>query len=304
MDSTYNILKYLAYFNAVTKYGSLTKAANRIYISQPALSKAIHLLEEALDCDLFVRTMKGIVLTPQGEILCKATDESLQIIEQALLEINIANGNLSSNVRIGAGGDTATYFVLPLLNEFEKKHSEIRVLLSENKSTQIYKSILNGDIDIGFVHSSIEDPRIVCSKVCSVNQVVVVGEKYSYLKLKTLSVPEMARYPLILYSKDSEKRRILDNFFSLCNCEVNPSYEASNTEVIIRLVENNKGIAIMPKSFISKQIIDQRLFNVTLIEDLPKWEVWMIYKDSSASSEATAKLIKFLFESKYNQFLS
>ena len=129
-------LKHLDYFYEVARCGSITKAAQNLYMTQPALSKAIHQLEDDLNCKLLNRTIKGVSLTSQGEILLDAVITSMRLLERAREKIAELNDEMSSCVRLGAGGDTVNCILLSLLNTFAHENANVTVQIKEYSTSR------------------------------------------------------------------------------------------------------------------------------------------------------------------------
>ena len=144
-------LKHLDYFYEVARCGSITKAAQNLYMTQPALSKAIHQLEDDLNCKLLNRTIKGVSLTSQGEILLDAVITSMRLLERAREKIAELNDEMSSCVRLGAGGDTVNCILLSLLNTFAHENANVTVQIKEYSTSRGIKALLNNDVDIVFI---------------------------------------------------------------------------------------------------------------------------------------------------------
>ena len=296
-------LKHLDYFYEVARCGSITKAAQNLYMTQPALSKAIHQLEDDLNCKLLNRTIKGVSLTSQGEILLDAVITSMRLLERAREKIAELNDEMSSCVRLGAGGDTVNCILLSLLNTFAHENANVTVQIKEYSTSRGIKALLNNDVDIVFIHSYVEGGDVECRQICALKQILVVGERFSYLSMnKGLSLLDLSNQPFITYTEDSAKRNMMCSFFEKQKFAFQITYEVDNTETIIRLVEMGKGIAILPEFYVKEFLKERRLFQIQIQEEIPDSCVWMACRTKDDSSDASNQLKEYILNSTYNKF--
>ena len=138
-------------FYEVAKCGNISKAASQLYISQPAISKSIQKLEDNLGAKLFIRSSKGVLLTPEGELLyqhAQVAFESLDIAEEQLHQmVNLGVGS----IKIGVSSTLCKYMLLPYLKEFIKENPHIGISISCQSTNETLKLIEDNIIDIGLI---------------------------------------------------------------------------------------------------------------------------------------------------------
>ena len=136
-------------FHTVAECGNISAAANRLFISQPAISKSISRLEQNLNTTLFVRSSRGVSLTPEGEILQKQVDSAFASIRQGEDLLRKAEELGMGRLSIGVSTTLCRYVLLPCLRAFIHQNPHIRISVSCQSSNQTIKALENGEIDIG-----------------------------------------------------------------------------------------------------------------------------------------------------------
>ena len=131
--------------------GNISMAARKLYISQPAISKAISKLENSLGVSLFVRSSRGVKLTPDGEILLKQLDTAFHAIKQGEDTIESRKESGAGSLSIGISTTLCRYLLLPYLQDFIKAHPEVKLSIFCQSSTETIAALENGLLDMGII---------------------------------------------------------------------------------------------------------------------------------------------------------
>ena len=123
-----NLSQYKIFYE-VAKAGNISKAAKELYISQPAISKAISKLEDSLQVTLFTRSSRGVQLTPEGELLFKHTQEAFQVLDQGEQELKRIKELNIGQLRIGVSNTLCKYILLPYLKNFIEQYPHIKIMI-------------------------------------------------------------------------------------------------------------------------------------------------------------------------------
>ncbi|MEM7591745.1 MAG: LysR family transcriptional regulator [Cyanobacteria bacterium P01_A01_bin.83] len=207
--------RQLRYFVTVAEELHFGRAAERLDITQPALSKQIRVLEDKIGIKLFFRTKRSVKLTPAGEVFLKEAQQLLQQAQQAIATAQRTAKGETGKLTIGFTA-TATYTVLPeLIGRFRSSYRGVEVEMLE-LSTEAQVTALNqGEIDLGFLHPPIDDRGLEVYPLLS-EEFVVVLPKQHYLNLaKSVSLKDLAQESFILHPR-SEGPFLYDEFFKLC----------------------------------------------------------------------------------------
>ena len=233
--------EYYRIFYYVAKYGNLTKAAAALQTSQPAVTRTIHKLEDMLGCRLFVRSKSGMELTSEGNTF-------YQYISAGCAQFFKGEQNLS-NLRSLDGGsitisatETALHCcLLQAMEAFSELHPKVTFRILNNSSRESVISLKQGQVDMAMISSipfAMEDPLIVHT-VHSYTDILIGGTKYSHLKGKTTSLPELCRYPWVSLMTGTITRNFLNTYFAERGLPFAPAIELATTDLILPAIEHN-----------------------------------------------------------------
>ena len=253
MDINLNLLKY---FYEVVKEKNITKAAEKLYITQPAMTRAIKDLESQLNTKLLDRTQKGVIPTPEGLIL-------FEHIENILKEINITKDIIENSEEICdfyIGTTTSNYFnlIIDILKEFNKKYKDVRVhiIFEDINILDDLRRSAKLDIIIKSKNEIITDFKKVDEFELE-NFFIASKKYYPELDGKHIKIEELLKnYPLVIMSKSSQGRRNFDSYIKEKGINFKPAYEFNSYDLCKKLVDSGIGIGIdNPINFDSKDYI-------------------------------------------------
>ena len=270
MINDINLNLYKVFYN-VAIAGSFKDAAEKLCVSQPAISKSIKNLEEQLGGQLFVRTKRGVVLTEEGK-------EFYNYIKQAIEYINNAENkftdliNLETGcIKIGISTTLTKEFLLPYLEEFHSLYPKIDIQVITNLTSDLMPKLRNGLIDIVILNLNDKNygndiDIIKCRKI---NDCFVVNNKYKDLTLKEVSIKDLNNYPLILQAKGSNTREFLDNIARENGVVLKPNIELASYSLVVEFSKIGLGIGYVTKEYINEAIKNKELFELKIKEKIP-----------------------------------
>lgn len=254
-------------FLKVAEYGSISKASESLYISQPALSQKLKNLEEELDCELFIRSNKGIELTEYGKIVRQYFLASEEIIEEMKKEIESRKNNIL-NIRIAATPTICNYSLPCVVYHLKQHYPNLQVeLYSRNDSSVIGHEIINGRCDIGFISESIEYSKVLESKEVYREKIVLVGGTVDDKYPDFIDVEDLKRYDLMKISTDEDITKIISkNIDGVENLKF--TYNLESIDAIKSCIINGYGLAFLPYSVIKKELYHKevKIINIENIE--------------------------------------
>ena len=292
---TLMILQYYNYFYQTALIGNMTKAAQSLYISQPALSKAISNLENILKCKLFIRTPKGVTLTIEGELLFQGVKETFSIMSETQNKISDIKKNRISEVRIGVGRDIFSAYLLPRLKSYYSFHPAARFRIEMLSSQIIIDALLDNRLDIGIMTQPMENELIVSRKLFSITDCFIAGEKYKNLtETGSHSIYELINYfPVITLPKNSLTRKHMDSYLLDYGLVITPIHEVQDTNLIAKMVSANFGIGLVTENFVQKEIEKKEVFKIPLIEKLPYRDVTLAWSKNLPLSSYNKDLLAY-----------
>ena len=205
---------YYRIFYYVAKYGSFTAAANKLLNNQPNVTRAMKALEAELGCTLFIRTNKGVTLTPEGEALYTHISLAFEHIQTGEEEISANKGLQKGIVSIGATEISLRCFLLPILNEYRNKYPGIRIKISNSSSAQALSALKSGIVDFAIVTTPIQryaDLHEV--KVKEFQEVAICGEDLkNKLGSASFTLKELTQYPIVSFEKGRSPILFIQSF--------------------------------------------------------------------------------------------
>ena len=237
-------LNLLKYFYEVVSIGNITKASEKMLVSQPAITKAIKELEEELNTKLLERNKKGVIPTEEGQILYEHTKNMFNDLNTTLNILETTKNN-ELNLYIGATTTNFINYVKDGLNEFKNKYPNvhIHIVLEEPKILNDMKRLNKLDILIKNDYETIEDLEVI--KTFEITDKFVTSSKtFKELENKVLSLEELLDYPLVLLSSITHGRRNFDSFLKSKNIIYKPTYEFNSYSLCKELIKNGFGIGI------------------------------------------------------------
>lgn len=289
------------YVTAMEK--NFSKAAKKLYITQPSVSHSIKQLEERLGVQLFLRTSKGVTITNEGKTLFDYIQQAFGLIDNAERKISELKSLESGHVTIGGSDSTCKHYLLPYVQTFQDIFPKIQIKLQHGSTPQILDKLTNGLIDIGIIHMPINQSQIQLTEFLSINSTFIVGKKHKDLANKTLSLEEMLNYPIISFSETSSSRRFLNQLFQKQGLSVKPDIEVGSVELLIECAKIGMGIAFVTKELVSKELSEGELIEVHLNENLEKRKIGLVTKKDIPLSVAADQFFKHLTNSDKNKIL-
>lgn len=288
-------LEYYKIFYYVASYKSITIAAEKLSISQPAVSQAVKHLEKDLSCTLFVRTPKGVRMTKEGEMLFSYVQRGYETIlsgEKKLLEmLNLEKGEIC----IGASDMTLQFYLLPYLEQFHEKYPKIRVTVTNAPTPETLKHLADGKIDFGIVSTPIEPhPHLKVTAVKEISDIFVAGKKFEHLKGKQLSYQKLEQYPVMCLEGATSTRRYVEEFLATEGVALKPEFELATSDMLIQFAIRNLGIASVVSEFAAEQMKNGTLFALQFDREIPKRQFCIVADDRVPLSAAAAKLLDSL----------
>jgi DNA-binding transcriptional LysR family regulator len=287
-------------FHEVAKYKSFSRAAEELFVSQPAVSKHIKQLEQKIGLGLIRRGRGKFDLTETGEILFKHTHK----ICSHLLEIGNALSTLKKDhhgvLKIGTTESYSKCLMPKLLSGFQTSHPSIKITLEVGNSEEIQKSLLDYKNDLGLIGLVKASSRFESVPFLREELIIIVSPKHPLGKRKTVSLKEIEGYPFIIRAKGSTTRRILFQAFE--ELDIHPSLliEAGSSEFIKQWVSEGEGVSVIVKRLGEDEERRGMIKMIPLLEKL-YFEVAVLYLKEERANPAIKAFIRYM-ENKRRDF--
>lgn len=268
-------VRILKYFHTVAKYQQFTRAAEELHISQPSLSNAIKRLELELDCKLFERSTKRLVLTEPGKILYRHANNVLIEFENIHKEMDDAKNVGYGNINIGMI-ESFRYFMAPIIYHFKKSYPNIRLKVCEMGPEKIEQSIKTYDIHVGITSKTNNENEFIYDPIFQERYVLITPIDHRFEHLRQVKISELKDEMFIHSLEGFDVRNIFIKACQDVGFTPKYEYEAESLETIHSLVEIGLGLSVVPESFLQRYPSGKTKI-VYLNEDFPKRTVYFVY---------------------------
>lgn len=283
-------------FVTAAQAGSFSAGAKELYLTQSAVSQAVHKLEEQLGVPLFVRGRRGAALTQEGRLLYDHAVQALQLLEageQKLMRLRELDEGL---LRIGAADTITKEYLLPYLSAFHQLHPNVQLQVTNRTSRQLTELLAQGRLDLAIVNLPIEDKRFVVRPIFEVHDIFVAGHQFDALDGRFLSPQELVRYPLVMLEQASNSRRYVDEYFRAHGIEPAPEIELGAHELLPSFAAIGFGIACVVAEFCTRQLDEGVVFPVQLVPPVPPRSIGACWLKDMPLSAAAAELMRLLHD--------
>lgn len=268
-------------FYYVARNGSISRAANELLISQPAISKAIKTLEEQIGTKLFIRKKDGVNLTEAGNILYEKINNAMNLIWSAENDLEILMNHESGTINIGASKTIIHEYLMPYIKIFHQKYPNINFRIFTDSKEDLIKNMKLGTIDLFFANLPLDVPNnfetIKLLELHELHDVFVANNDYSNLKNKKLTIQDLKEYPILLLNKKTTLRTIFDDYCTEKQISIEPKMEFSSNSLVKDFTEAGFGIGLLTREHIKKELDENKLFELDITISLKKRFLGLFY---------------------------
>lgn len=286
---TYKIFYYVA------TNESISKASQKLLISQPAVTWHLKNLEANLGVTLFTRTKKGVKLTDEGAIFFEYIKNGIK---------NFTNGenmltNLKNldygNIRIGSSTTVCEHVLMPYLEKFHEKYPNIDIQIVNTLTEDLLKELRNGNLDMLLLNMPMEESKdLKIQKVIDVQDIFVGNKKYYDICNGNLNLEDLNNYPLLFQKAPSNTRKYLDNYLKDNNVILHPKTEIVSYNLIMEFVKSGFGIGYATKEFIKDELNNKSLYEIKVTPKVPKRYIGIVTLNQSVPNYSSKKLIDMI----------
>jgi DNA-binding transcriptional LysR family regulator len=297
MGNTYykqNHLKKLRAFCQTAKLGSMTKAAESLFASQPTISLQIHALEEEMDTRLFERSGPKLTLTTEGSILYDLCLPHVQGIDRLKETFDAHCGNLTSGeLNIAAGESTILYILPKPVRLFTEQYPAIKLRLSNETGRDGMELLRNDKVDFA-VGSMLEVPAdLIYDPIVTYNPVIITPLDHPLAKIEKVTIKDIGKYGLILPPRHLSTWHIVKMVFAQNNVNFEVTLEAGGWEVIKRYVSLGQGISIVTDVCITEDD-RKRLKIIPIGQYFPKRSYGIVTRNGKFLSAPSQRFIEIM----------
>ena len=255
-------------FYFVAKYKSFTKAAQELFISQPAVTQTIKKLENQLNIELFKRSSNGtVLLTPAGEVVYYYAEKIYNLAKANKTVIENAREASFDVINIGVPTHIGAFYLAKYIKKFNQKHPKVKFNIINKKSDEMMDMLKNRELNVVVDTNMInyKDDLITTIKIMDLDSCFICGSKYQTLAQKeVVTLNELIKYPLILPGKTTANRTSIDYKFKENGIVLHPIIETTSSSISRQLILEGLGIGWMIKEFVQEDINNGNLYEVNV----------------------------------------
>ena len=295
-----NNLNLYYIFYTVALHKNISGAAKELYISQPAISKAISKLEQSLDVILFHRSSRGVTLTMEGELLFTQVQTAFSAIRHGEEQLKKVNELGISQISIGVSITLCKYVLLPYLQQFVKDNPHIKVTITCHPTMETLRDIDNSVTGIGVVGIPSLPNGLTYIPFREIQDTFVTTDRYlENLKIRVGNDRKaiLNNATFMMLNKENISRKYVDMYLSSHQITMDNIIEINTMDLLIELAKIDLGIACVIKDFVKDELDDHSLTEVSLGRAIPKRKLGLVYKDDTIMTDAMKKFISYFTES-------
>ena len=282
-------------FYKVATLGNITRAAEELYISQPAVTKAIHQLENDLGGALFIRTKRGVALTEEGKILLKYVKNILTEARNAANKFNSLIQLEEGKIHIGASATVSKHFLMPYLEEFHRLYPNIDIEITNELTTNLISDLRNGYVDFLVTNLPVKEYLDMDVQVCAtLHDVFTCSEKYLKKENKTYTLHDLLKNKVIAQKEPSNTRAFLNNYMKMNGIQFKPDIEIVSYNLVVEFIKAGFGVGYVTKEFIKQELKNNELYEIKVEPKIPTRELGIVTLKNSHLSYAANQFIQII----------
>lgn len=280
----------LATFLHVARLGSFSRAGEKVFRSQSAVSAQIQQLEQEYGDRLLDRSGKTVRLTPAGRVLFAYAERLLKLRDESLLAVADQDAVPRGTLVVGANEATCLYVLPEVFAEYCRRYPAVQMNIYRNFSYKIVEKLENGTLDVGIVTLPIKSPSLKIQPIFRDRLMLIVSPQNPLAKQKSVTVNEVVKQPLLI-PITGYTRRVMDKLFRPYGSELQVRMELPSVGMIKSFVASGLGVSLISASFARDDVRAHRVKLVPL-RDVELWrELGLAYRRDRTHTRPTAAFI-------------
>jgi DNA-binding transcriptional LysR family regulator len=276
----------------VAHSGSISKAAEALFVTQPALTARLQALERSLGTDLLVRGRHGSRLSEAGKALLPHAERALAALRTGRVAVEEVRSGSAGQLTIGAAPAVSTYVLPAMLHRFQARHPRVRLVVRSGHSEEILQMVLRDEVEIGLMRP-IQHPEVTSTLLYEDELTLVVHRGHRFTAAGRVRMGELASEHLILFDRNSSYHELTSAIVRQAGISPRGRLEVDNIDAAKRMVEQRLGIALLPRTSVQADIGAGRLVPVHVSDMAPVKRQIVIARRRDAG-EVTPVLAAFL----------
>ena len=281
-------LDQLNSFLEVAKHSSFSKAAERCFRTQPAISSQIRALEEEVGARLFDRSGAKVTLTVPGKAFQAYAEDALRSLKAVKTAIAEMERTPRGEIVVGANEATCLYILPEVFADFKRQYPKVSVSIQRAETAKTVESIIDQTVDFGVVSMPVKDSRLNALPIHHDELVLIASPRHPLAQLTHVRLEDISKYPLVL-PKLGRTREAIDDIFQKAELKQQVSMELDSSELLKRFVAADVGIGFIARSNISDEIRSGTLLAHNFTDPPIRRDLALVHrKDKTLSRAARA----------------
>ena len=277
-------------FLEVARLSSFSRAAEKRFRTQPAISSQVRALEEEVGARLFDRSGGKVALTTAGKIFQKYAEETMESRKTVLTAIAEAERVPRGEIVVGANEGTCLHILPEVFAQFKKEHPTVAVSIKRSDYARILESIIDNSVDFGVVSLPVTDNRLTVVLIHRDELVIIASPQHPLAKLKSANVCDAAKFPLLV-PKAGHTRDALENLFYERKLKPQYSMELDSSELLKRFVAADVGVGFIARSNVLEDVRAGALAVVRMADAQIRRDLALVFRKDKALSRAALAFI-------------
>ena len=290
-----NLSLYRIFFE-VAQTGNISRAAKNLYISQPAISKAVSKLEDSLKLPLFVRNSRGVQLTDEGLILFEHVRSAFETLKHGEDELKRMMDLGVGHIRIGVSTMLCKYALLPCLKEFVARYPHVRFTIQNQPTLQTLELLEKQQIDLGLTAEPAHKKNITFDKIMDIEDGFVATPAYlTKMRLREGAAQSdvFRNGTILMLEKGNMSRTYIEDYLREQHIEPVHLLEVSTKDLLVDFARIGLGAGCVIKNFVQKELENGTFVEIPLSPPIPGRTIGFVYNSQSAPSRALDMFIRF-----------
>lgn len=288
-------LEWYKVFYITALAGSFSRAAEQLFITQPAVTHTIKQLEAKHKGQLFFRTSRGVQLTNEGQMLFQYIEQAYNLISMGEKKLAEMHNLMEGEVRIGAGDTLCKHYLLPHLEVFHGLYPSIKLQITNRTTSETIHLLKAGKIDFGIVNLPVVvDEHLTIRDSIEIQDCFIAGAPYKHLTAAPITLEQLTEYPILLLEKGSNTRSFIDQYARQHHVVIQPDIELGSIDLLVEFARTGLGIACVIRNFVHTELEQSSIYEVQLNPPIPSRRVGIVTLKNVPISVATRRFIEML----------
>jgi len=277
-------------FLEVARLSSFSRAAEKRFRTQPAISSQIRSLEEEVGAKLLDRSGGKVSITASGKLFLKFAEDILEARKMMLTAVAETERVPKGEIVVGANEGTCLHILPEVFAEFKKQYPDVNISITRSDYAKILESVIDNSVDFGVVSLPVNDPRLTVVLIHRDELVIIVPPKHPLAKLKSATIAEAANFPLIV-PKAGHTRDALENLFYERKLKPRYTMELDSSELLKRFVAADAGVGFIARSNVLEDVRANALVAIPISDATIRRNLALVFRKDKALSRAALAFI-------------